>query len=402
MIATQEAIASANCTDPSVRRGYIGSSDAPAILGCGFAGETAHTVWARKMGWGEEMEDSDLLLCGRVLQPAICELLRIKTGYDVRPHDETRLLHPEYPWLGATPDAFIHGDPRGLGNAELKNVGSYNAGEWHGEPPLRVQVQLQTQLLVTGATWGIACALVGGNKLVYREFSLHQRLIDAMLPALREFWRHVEDGTPPPIDGSAGCTAMLKSLYPEDRGTAVALPPQSGQWFDELTALKSAAKWLKERKSAVENRIKAALGEAAIGTLPDGREFRWQTQTSHYEAKPAYDLSFRVLRQHVPKSRGIAQAKGVTPDTLATRFSTCTMRLLSMGATLYHESESGSRYFELSGGLRVRVADHPPNERTAAWMGRGEVAGVRVDEPYWDDQLEAITGNDTSESEGDE
>ena len=32
----------------------------------------------------------------------------------VRPHDETRLLHPEHEWLGATPDSFIHGDPRGL------------------------------------------------------------------------------------------------------------------------------------------------------------------------------------------------------------------------------------------------------------------------------------------------
>lgn len=387
---------SANCTDPAVRRTYIGSSDAPAILGCGFSGENAHTVWLRKMGWAEEQEDNELLLCGRVLQPAICELLRLKTNYDVRPHDETRLLHPEHDWLGATPDAFIYGDPRGLGNAELKNVGSYNAADWKGEPPLRVQVQLQVQLLVTGATWGVCAALLGGNKLVYREFELHARLIEAMLPALRDFWRHVEEGTPPPVDGSEGCSRRLKEMYPEDSGLSVTLPPQSARWFDELTALKSAAKWVKERKAAVENRVRAALGDAAEGTLPDGRSFSWRTQTNHYEATEAHEISFRVLRQHGPKVKGIAQ------DNIDTRFSTCTARLLAMGATLYHESESGSRYFELAGGLRVRVADHAPNERTAAWMGRGEVAGVRVDEPEWGDQLEAITGNESLESENDE
>ncbi len=381
----------------TTRQTYLGSSDSPPVLGCGFSGENQHTVWSRKVGLLEEKEDNELLLCGRVLQPAICELLRLKTNYDVRPHDESRLLHNEHQWLGATPDSFIYGDPRGLGIGELKNVGAYNAGEWKGsDPPLRVAVQVQHQLVVCGATWGVAAGLVGGNRLVYFEFSLHSRLIDAMLPALRKFWAYVESRTPPPVDASEGCSQSLKALYPRDNGRSVALGAEACRWFDELSSLKRAAKAIDERKSLIENRVKAQIGEASVGLLPDGRQFTWKQQTSHYPAREAYDATFRVLRRGAKKA--VAAIPLMDP---AARIGECTAKLLAMGATLRHESESGSRYFALAGGLQVRVADHEPNENTTAWIGRNEVAEIRVDSDAWEDQLLAITGPN-NESEGDE
>lgn len=375
-------------SDPSVRATYLGSSDSPPVLGCGFSGENQHTVWSRKVGLLPEMEDNEQLLCGRVLQPAICELLRLKTGYDVRPHDETRQLHHELSWLGATPDSFIHGDPRGLGIGELKNVGQYNAAEWKGiEPPLRVAVQVQHQMLVTGATWGISAGLIGGNKLVYFEFGLHSRLIDAMLPALRTFWGYVESRTPPPVDGSEGCSESLKRLYPNDNGKSVSLPVDACGWFDELTALKRFEKRIAERRMAIENLVKSAIGESSVGVLPDGRQFTWKQQTSNYPAREAYSSTFRVLRQSTKK-----QTVALPETKRIERFSNCTAALLAMGASLRHESDSGSRYFELAGGLQVRVSDHEPNEKTAAWIGRNEVAEIRVDSDAWQDQLTAITG----------
>lgn len=379
------------------RADFIGSSESPAVLGCGYANENQHTVWLRKLGMLEPMEDTDSLLCGRLLQGGICAVIRHKTGYDIRPADEFGVYRAKkYPWLGATPDSLIYGDPRGLGVCELKNVDHFLLRDWKGaEPPLRVAVQLQHQLIAIGATWGIAAAVIGGNKPVWIEVDLHARLVDAMIPALQRFWSYVESKTPPPIDGSEGCAKALKKLYPADDGTSVDLPPVAAQWFNELRGLKAASAWLDERKSDLENRIKAAIGDATNGILPDGRRFSWKAQTNHYPPREASTTTFRVLRQHESKA-----SKQLGADDRDKRIAVATTKLLALGASLYHESESGSRYFELAGGLRVRVSDHEPNKKTAAWIGRHEVAEVRVDLNEWDNMLEAITGQPLLESEG--
>lgn len=381
------------------RADFLGSSESPAVLGCGYANENQHTVWLRKLGLIEPLEDNDSLLCGRLMQGGILAVIRHKTGYDIQPADEFGVYRSkEHPWLGATPDSLIHGDRRGLGVCELKNVDHFLLKDWRGpEAPLRVNVQLIHQLLAVGATWGIAAAVIGGNRPAWFEIELSSpsvaRLATGMVPHLRKFWEFVESQTPPPIDASAGCSEALKKLYPVDDGTSVDLPPVAAQWFNELRGLKAASAWLEKRKAAIENSIKAAIGDATFGTLPDGRRFSWKSQTSNYAAQEARTITFRVLRQHEPK------ALKITADAPEDRVSTVTTKLLAMGATLYHESESGSRYFELAGGLRVRVADHPPNEKTAAWIGRHEVAEVRVDLNEWDNMLEAITGPPLLESE---
>lgn len=372
------------------RVNYLGSSESPAVLGCGYSGENAHTVWLRKIGAIEEIEDNDRLLCGRLLQDGITRIIAHKTGYDIRPAEEFGIIRSkEHPWLGCTPDNFIHGDPRGLGVCEIKNVDHYLMRDWRSDqPPLRPSVQIQHQFVATGATWGIVGAIIGGNRPVWFEMTLHSRLIDAMIPALRAFWRHVETRTPPPVDASAGCTAALKALYPQDSGLSKPLPADACGWFDELSGLKRLGKWLEGRRTLVENRIRHVMGEATEGTLPDGRRFTWKTQNREgYIVAPG---TMRVLRQH-----------GKTPDDAPeSRVAECTKRLLGLGATIVHESESGSRYFELAGGLTVRVSDHAPNENTTAWMDRREVASVRVDLETWTDELEGIVGP-SLESEGD-
>lgn len=388
MIATTEKPAESRDEWLASRQLSIGSSDAPPILGCGYSGENAHTVWARKVGIADSgLEDSDRLLCGRMLQDGICKILAHKTNYDIRPAGEFDTVRSEeYPFLSATIDAEIMGDPRGPGVCEIKNVDHFLMKQWAGgEPPLRVAVQLQHQLLVTGRSWGICGAVVGGNRPVWFEMERHERLIAVMLPILLEFWRHVEGRTPPPVDATAACASALKGMFPQDSGESVELPSEAATWFDELTAVKEAEKWLDKRRTLLENRIKASLGTSLKGTLADGRSFTWKTQVANYEPQPARQVVSRVLRQHHGRgSKGIAG--------IPARMTEATARLMEAGGVLYAESDSGSRYFELPGGLRVRVADHAPNQKTAAWMDRREVASVRVDDPGWQAALAGIVG----------
>lgn len=297
------------------RRSGLGSSDSPAIVGCGYAGQSAYGIWAEKCGLieSESHADAELLECGQVLQPAICELARRRTGYDVRPvPDWTVYRDGERPWLLASPDSLIHGDHRGLGICELKNVGGYRAHEWEGdEPPLAYHVQLTHQMLVCGATWGIVCGLVGGNRLVWHEVSINQQFADALLATLAEFWRLVETQTPPPVDGTVATAAALYRLHPDDDGTAVALPGDAQAWHAQRDEAARQIKFWEEQKSAADNLLKAAIGDHTWGVLPDGSAYSWKTQErAEYVAKAS---KFRVLRAgaKVPPAmlRGVVQPR---------------------------------------------------------------------------------------------
>lgn len=377
------------------RRSMIGASESPAVLGVGYSGENQHTIWMRKMGLEPPRVDSEALDWGHEIQPAILRMFSRRTGIKVHDLGQFTIQRSaEFPFVGATLDGVCETDD-GRGVVEAKNVGIYNRAEWEqADPPLRVSVQIQHQLIAADAQYGFAVACIGGNKLVWKRIERNDRFITAMLAALRKFWRYVESKTAPPIDATEGCSDALKAMYPRDTGTSVGLPEESVKWFNELSALKRAIGWIEDRKRFVENQVKAAIGDATDGILPDGRRFSWKSQTNKYPPKPAHETTFRVLRQHERKSSRL-----MAGDTLEQRLAHSTTALLAMGGTLYHESPSGSRYFELAGGLRVRVSDHAPNSATAKWMGRDEVAAVRVDQDDWKDQLTAITGP-LLESEG--
>ena len=280
------------------RRTGIGSSDAPAIVGCGYANQSPFTIWADKTGLtpSDSAADPELLEAGLVLQPAISELARRRTGYDIQPAGDFAFVrHPTLPWLVASPDSYIHGDPRGLGICELKNVGGYNLSDWQGdEPPLAYHVQLTHQLLAAGATWGIVCGLIGGNRLAWHEVTLEQRFADALVRALAEFWRYVETKTPPPVDASYATAQALLRLHPNDNGTAIALPGNAQDWHGALEFAKGQIKAAERIKSEAENRIKAAIGDATWGVLPDGTAYSWKTQTrAAHEVK---ESTYRVLK----------------------------------------------------------------------------------------------------------
>lgn len=282
---------------------YIGSSRSPGILGCGYADQSAISILMEMTGAAPmPQEERESLEIGRLMQPVILELLRRRTNYEIQPLDYTLYRHEELPWLGATPDGLIHDPVRGIGAIEAKNVGEYNAHEWREELPLRVQVQTQHQMLCMGASYAVIVGLIGGNRLVYREIPRHDRFIGAMLPRLRDFWGYVERWPThqelPPIDGSEATARALARLYAKCNGDETSLSPQFVGVFDELQTIKAEQKKLKERRTALENQVKAALGKAETGWLPDGRRFSWKEQTAEYAAQEARESTSRVLRQH--------------------------------------------------------------------------------------------------------
>src|SRR5690606_34608879 len=105
-------------------------------------------------------------------------------------------------------------------------------------------------------------------------------LIAQLIELEREFWQHVVDGTPPPVDGSDDARELLDRLYPDaDPESVAVLPPDAEELIRAYHEAKAAEKAAAERRQEAENRLKALLGDRAIGRLNGVDVVTWKPVT---------------------------------------------------------------------------------------------------------------------------
>jgi predicted phage-related endonuclease len=184
------------------------------------------------------------------------------------------------PYLTATLDRVIEPtDSTPEGVLEIKTTGAQNESDWETEPPIYYLCQLQHQLLVTGMGWGSLAVLIGGQKFRYFDLPRNEDFCRFLIRELSAFWNLVESRTPPPPDGSHSTRESLHRIFRrESLDLVVGLPQESQQWAERLDAVKAQTKLLQDEQRLLENRIKAAMGEASKGLLQDGTAFTWKVQ----------------------------------------------------------------------------------------------------------------------------
>jgi len=252
-----------------LRRGGIGASDSPSILGAPGAFSTSLGVWAQKIDYDssetvDERRD-ELFHFGNKMEPLIASELMERTGYEVRQEPRT-LAHPDNVFIHANLDGWVCVD--GVwGPAEFKNVGAYVADQWLEEVPLKYQVQIQHQMYVTGADVAVAAALIGGNQFLWSTLERNEEFIDAMVNKLKRFWVMVDENIMPTV-GEADLE-MLKQLADTEVDACEVLPFEAVEWAAMIAQAKAEIKNLTEIRRETEAKVWAALGNAAIGELPN-------------------------------------------------------------------------------------------------------------------------------------
>ena len=94
--------------------------------------------------------------------------------------------------------------------------------------------------------------------------------IEALMKMEREFWRHVEDGTEPEVDGSIATGEALDAVYPMDYGNDCDLGAYDND-VERYLELGEEIKELKKARDAHANAIKAFMGETGYGQSAFGR-----------------------------------------------------------------------------------------------------------------------------------
>lgn len=242
------------------RMSGIGGSDAAAIIGLN-PWATPYTVWADKTGRIPPKEDNEIMRQGRDLEQYVADRWMDETGKKCR--RRTKILsNPDYPFALANVDRWVNGENAGL---ECKTTSIMNLKKFKGgEFPETYYCQCVHYMAVTGAErWylGVLVLSQGFHTFVIER---DEDEIQALMEAERDFWKHVESDTPPPVDGLDPTTDTINAIYDQANGDAIDLfgaEPTIQQYLQ----LKAQIKDLEAEKTRLEQSLKEELKDFETG-----------------------------------------------------------------------------------------------------------------------------------------
>lgn len=246
------------------RRKSIGGSDAASVLNLN-PWNSAYALWAEKTGAviPEDISDKEAVRLGNDLEQYVAERFMEATGKKVR-RENSIITNSDYPFAHANPDRMVIGEDAGL---ECKTTSSWEIISQlkDGEIPPNWYCQMTHYMMVTGAKKWYLAALAFGHGFYWMEIRRNDAEISALALAEKDFWRKVEERTPPTIDGSDATAEAIKTIYRESTpGMAVDLSI-CGANIETYNALCKQIKELEFLKLEHENQIKNCLGNAESG-----------------------------------------------------------------------------------------------------------------------------------------
>jgi putative phage-type endonuclease len=300
------------------RRQGIGASDVAGILNLSPWG-SPYSVWADKRGFTPDDDATEAMLMGLALEPTIAMLFHQRTGLYVV-GAQTRCTHPVEPWARATLDGGAAESPNSdmadaLGGFEGKST-SDNPKRWEEEIPAMYMCQIQFQMAVTGMerTWlGVLHSSFGARFRTYGPIERDEADIALIMERCEQFWfDHVLADVAPPVDGHSATTDSLKAILAKP-GAEVELSAEAAEAVADRDRLKADEKLLGERLTEVENRIRAAMGDATEGLVRGELALSWRSLESLradpdalraaglFEQYSKLSSSRRLLRHNKPK-----------------------------------------------------------------------------------------------------
>lgn len=247
------------------RQKGIGGSDVGAILGVNKY-KTPFQIYLEKTQEIKEVqESSEAAYWGTELEDMVAREFAKRTGKKVR-RDTKHFINEKYPFMVANIDRRVVGEKAIL---ECKTVNQFGAKEWEGEEiPASYLVQVQHYIYVTGAEKAYIACLIGGQKFIWKEIERDDELIEMIINAEKDFWKLVEEKTPPALDGSSAAEKYLKERFKDvQEGTKVALDSKHKEMIEEYLNLKEQIKELEQETKALENSLKLKIGDNEAGYI---------------------------------------------------------------------------------------------------------------------------------------
>jgi len=249
------------------RSKYIGGSDIGAILGLSpFKSPLA--VWMEKTGKEVKTVDSLPLRFGSFVEEFVANEYAKATGFALR-HDESIYIHPDYSYMSAHIDRFVHTD--GLDQAatkilECKTANPFSRAQW-GEPgsdqiPLHYLTQVTWYLAITGIERADIAVLIGNTDFRIYTILRDPELENLVLEKAHHFWHeHVLKDIPPPAQTPEDCQLLFQRSDPSKTLEANA---ETLALLERLQTLHYQGNACEEEITALKTQIMAQMQDAEV------------------------------------------------------------------------------------------------------------------------------------------
>lgn len=257
----------------ALRHKYIGGSDAAAVVGLN-PWVSPIALWMEKTGRLPGFDGNLATEVGTYLEEFVAQKFTEVTGKKVR-KSNLSWFNSDYPWAIANIDREIVGEDAGL---EIKTTSELNMKKFKGgEYPANYYCQCMHYMAVTGKKRWYLAVLVGNRDFLWFTIERDEDEIKALMDAERDFTNLITTNTPPTADGHPKTGEALFSLYPDSNDDCIGIGFFERE-LDNYFRLKKQAKELEMTIDGIENRLKAHLGECAMG---EGEKYKvsWKTQS---------------------------------------------------------------------------------------------------------------------------
>lgn len=257
------------------RKQGIGGSDASVVCGINRY-KSPVELWMEKTGQLPHQEAGEAAYWGTQLEPFVRAEFTKRTGIEVSRRNEL-LQSEEHPFMLANLDGICEVPDVGPCIFEAKTASAYKVGEWEDAIPDEYALQLAHYMAVTGYAGAYIAVLIGGNTFKWKFIERDEELISMLIQLETDFWNHVQDGTPPPLDGSDASAKFLAERFSNSTPRShITLPDTAANLLAQYDEACEELEAVTERKQKAENLLKEMIGENEVGTAGD-RVITWKS-----------------------------------------------------------------------------------------------------------------------------
>lgn len=257
-----------------VRMLGIGGSDLAGVAGLS-KWTSPLSVYLNKTGQSAPTEENEAMYWGNVLEDVVAGEFAKRTGKTVSrfPH---MMQSKQYPFMLGNIDRAVTdyntGEVAGL---ECKTAGATMLKEWDDNKiPEAYMLQCYHYMIVTGLKKWYVAVLIGGNNFQIRELNWDQDVVDHVIKIESDFWKMVEDRTPPSAGGSD--VDLLACLYQGNDANTLHLDDDGEVLVHQYIAAAQAEKAAKAAKDEakallcdmMKENVKATTGRNTVSWTP--------------------------------------------------------------------------------------------------------------------------------------
>lgn len=246
-----------------IRSGYIGGSDAGAVIGLDDY-KSPYALWAEKTKKIPAFEGNIITEVGSFLEEYVAQRFEKETGKKVYKSNVT-YVNSKYPWACADVDRLVSKEDAIL---EIKTTSNYEYMKLirDGKPVPKWWAQIIHYMAILDKKKAYLAVLMDCREFKFLEFDFSQDEADALMEAEKSFWQCVNGDIPPEIDGMDSTVDALNAVFPisDPEADAVDLTGCATD-LAILDECSQQIKALEEKKKAAQARIMETLGAAEKG-----------------------------------------------------------------------------------------------------------------------------------------